>query len=73
MGIAGPAGLPRELVIRLNAEVNKALAANDVKARLQDLGLELAGGTPEQLAAYMREQSAKMIKLAKDAGIKPVD
>ncbi len=73
MGIAGPAGLPRELVMRLNAEVNKALAANDVKARLQELGLELAGGTPEQLAAYMREQSAKMIKLAKDAGIKPVD
>jgi tripartite-type tricarboxylate transporter receptor subunit TctC len=73
MGIAGPAGLPREVVMRLNAEVNKALAANDVKTRLQDLGLELAGGTPEQLAAYMREQSAKMIKLAKDAGIKPVD
>jgi tripartite-type tricarboxylate transporter receptor subunit TctC len=73
MGIAGPAHLPRDLVMRLNGEVNKALAANDVKTRLQDLGLELAGGTPEQLGTYMREQSAKMIKLAKDAGIKPVD
>jgi tripartite-type tricarboxylate transporter receptor subunit TctC len=73
MGIAGPAGMSRELVMRLNNESNKALAANDVKTRLQDLGLELAGGTPEQLGAYMREQSAKMIKLAKDAGIKPVD
>ena len=75
MGIAGPAGMSRELVMRLNAEANKALAANDVKTRLQDLGLELAGGTgtPEQMGAYMREQSAKMVKLAKDAGIKPVD
>ena len=73
MGMVGPAIMPRELVMRLNAEANKALAANDVKTRLQDLGLELAGGTPEQLGAYMREQSAKMVKLARDAGIKPVD
>ena len=73
MGMVGPANMPRELVMRLNAEANKALGANDVKTRLQDLGLELAGGTPEQLGAYMREQSAKMVKLAKDAGIKPVD
>ena len=73
MGMVGPAGLSRELVMRLNAEANKALGANDVKTRLQDLGLELAGGTPEQLGAYMREQSAKMVKLAKDAGIKTVD
>jgi tripartite-type tricarboxylate transporter receptor subunit TctC len=73
MGIAGPAGMSREIIARLNAEANKALAANDVKTRLQDSGLELAGGTPEQLGAYMREQSAKMIKLAKAAGIKPVD
>jgi len=73
MGIAGPAGMPRDLVMRINTEVNKALTATDVKTRLQDLGVELAGGTPEQLASYMREQSAKMIKLARDAGIKPVD
>jgi len=73
MGIAGPAGMPRDLVMRVNTEVNKALSAPDVKTRLQDLGVELAGGTPEQLGSYMREQSAKMIKLARDAGIKPVD
>ena len=73
MGIAGPAGMPRDVVLRVNTEVNKALTATDVKTRLQDLGVELAGGTPEQLGSYMREQSAKMIKLARDAGIKPVD
>jgi len=73
MGIAGPAGMPKEVVTRLNAEVNKALAASDVQSRLLESGLEIGGGTPEQLAAHMREQSAKIIKLAKDMGIKPVD
>ena len=73
MGIAGPAGMPKELVARLNGEVNKALAASDVQSRLLELALGIAGGTPEQLGTHMREQSAKMVKLAKDAGIKPVD
>ena len=73
MGIAGPAGMPRELVARLNAEVNKALAASDVRNRLLELTFGIGGGTPEELGKYMREQSAKMVKLARDAGIKPVD
>lgn len=73
MGIAGPAGMPKELVARLNGEVNKALAASDVQSRLLELALGIAGGTPVQLGTHMREQSAKMVKLAKDAGIKPVD
>jgi tripartite-type tricarboxylate transporter receptor subunit TctC len=73
LGMAGPAGLPPEIVSRLNAALNKALADPDVRKRLQDLGLGLAGGTPEQLARHMREQTALMIKIAKDAGVKPVD
>lgn len=73
LGIAGPLGMPREVVARLNAALNKALAADDVKKRLLDLGLGLAGGTPEQLASHMREQTALMIKIARDAGVKPVD
>jgi tripartite-type tricarboxylate transporter receptor subunit TctC len=73
IGIAGPAGLPKELVARLNADVNKALAASDVQARLLELGLEIAGGTPEQLGARMREDAAKINKLVKDVGIKPLD
>lgn len=73
LGMAGPAGMPRDVVARLNAALNKAVASDDVKKRLLDLGLGLAGGTPEQLATHMREQSALMIKIAREAGVKPVD
>ena len=73
MGLVGPAGLPRELVARLNTEVNNALADSAVKSRLLDSGLELAGGTAEHLLGRMRAYSESMIKLAKDAGIQPVD
>jgi len=73
MGLAGPANLPREIVARLNREVNSALADAAIKRRLVESGLELGGGTPEDLAAAMRTQAEFTIKLAKDAGIKPVD
>lgn len=73
LGIAGPAGMPKNVVARLNAALNKTLTADDVKKRMYDLGLRLAGGTPEQLATHMREQAALMIQIAKDAGVKPVD
>jgi tripartite-type tricarboxylate transporter receptor subunit TctC len=73
LGIAGPAGLPPDIVKRLNAATNKTLQDPDARKRLLDLGLGLAGSTPEQLGAHMREQTAMMIKLANDAGIKPLD
>jgi tripartite-type tricarboxylate transporter receptor subunit TctC len=73
MGLAGPAGLPRELVMRLNTEVNNALADSGVRSRLLDSGLELAGGTPELLGERMRAYTDSMIRLAKEAGIQPVD
>jgi tripartite-type tricarboxylate transporter receptor subunit TctC len=69
----GPAGISPDVVARLNAVANKALQDPDVKNRLVDLGLGIAGSTPEQLGAHMREQSALMIRIAKDAGIKPLD
>ena len=62
-----------DVLKRLNAVVNKALQDPDVKKRLLDLGLGIAGGTPDQLGTHMREQTALMIRIAKDAGIKPLD
>ena len=73
LGVVGPAAMSPDLVARLNAAANKVLQDPDAKARLTDLGLGLAGSTPEQLGAHMREQSAQMIRIAKDAGIKPLD
>ena len=73
MGLAGPANMPRDVVARLNRELNNALADNAIKTRLLESGLELGGGKPEDLAAAMQAQADTMLKLAKDAGIKPVD
>ncbi len=73
MGLVAPLGTPQDIVSRLNREINNALADNTVKTRLLESGLELGGGTPEQLATAMRVQAETMIKLAKEAGIKPVD
>ena len=73
LGVVGPAGMSPDLTKRLNAVMNKAVQDPDVKKRLTDLGLGIAGSTPEQLATHMREQSALMIKIAREAGIKPLD
>ena len=70
MGLVAPAGVSREIVQRLNAEVQKIISG-DLRKRLTELGLDVVGGTPEQFAAYIREDSAKYAKLVKAANIKP--
>jgi len=64
-----PAGTPKEIVARLNAEILKALADPDVRDKLKDQGLTVRGSSPEELAAAMREQLAKYARLFKEAGI----
>ncbi|MGZ5139645.1 MAG: Bug family tripartite tricarboxylate transporter substrate binding protein [Burkholderiales bacterium] len=73
LGVVGPAGMSPDLVARLNTVANKALQDPEVKKKLLDLGLGIAGSTPDELAKHMREQTALMIRIAKDAGIKPLD
>jgi len=73
LGVVGPAGLSPDVVRRLNATANKTLQDPEVRKRLLDLGLGIAGTTPEQLGTHMREQTAMMIRIANDAGIKPLD
>jgi tripartite-type tricarboxylate transporter receptor subunit TctC len=73
MGVAGAAGMSKDLAARISGDWNKALATPDVQSRLLDLGLEIAGGTPEHLAAHMRDELAKTVKLVKDVGIPPID
>ena len=68
-GILAPAGTPKAVVAKLNAEINKALAASDVRQRLQDAGIEVGGGTPEQFTGFIQSEMVKWAKVAKDAGI----
>jgi tripartite-type tricarboxylate transporter receptor subunit TctC len=62
-GMSGPAGMSRNIVDRLNREVNRALGLPDVKQRLDQLGLEVAGGTPQEFDAFIKSEAAKVSKL----------
>jgi tripartite-type tricarboxylate transporter receptor subunit TctC len=67
--VTGPAGMPRPIVERLQAEVVKALADPEVQARYAALGLTRTGTTPEQLQAITREQHARYGKVIREQGI----
>ncbi|MBI5277080.1 MAG: tripartite tricarboxylate transporter substrate binding protein [Burkholderiales bacterium] len=66
----GPAGIPRDVQMRINAEALKVLAMPDVKDKLTGLGLEPAPGTPEALAALIQAETAKWAKVVKESGAK---
>src|SRR5262249_39389344 len=70
-GILAPAGTPKPVVARLNAEINKALAMDDVRAKLMAGGIEIQGGTPELFADYIKGEVDKWGKVTKEAGIQP--
>ena len=70
-GILAPAGTPKAIVARLNAEINKALSAPDVVQRLQEAGVEASGGTPQQFTDFIQAEMVKWAKVAKDAGVQP--
>jgi len=65
-----PAGTPRAIVNRLNSEVNRILAQPELKERANALGIELQGGSPEQLASHMQAEIARWSRLARTANIK---
>ena len=70
LGVLAPAGTPKEIVVRLNSEINRA-TAGELRKPLIELGLNVAGGTPEAFAAFIRDDIAKYAKLVKAAGIPP--
>lgn len=70
-GILAPAGTPKAVVAKLNAEINKALSAPDVRQRLQEAGIEVGGGTPQQFSSFIQSEMVKWAKVAKDADIQP--
>jgi tripartite-type tricarboxylate transporter receptor subunit TctC len=71
IGMMAPAKTPREIVAKLHAEVQKALASDDVKERFAKLGAEVWTLPPEQFDQYIREEVNVNSKLVKDAGIAP--
>jgi tripartite-type tricarboxylate transporter receptor subunit TctC len=67
----GPAGMPADLVSKLNDAVRKAGQDADLRKRLGALGLEIQPSTPEELAARMRREMQNWTKVAAQAGIEP--
>ena len=68
-GLFGPAKLPKDVVDRLNREVTAVIARPDVREQLTKQAFDGAGSTPEELAAFGREQYEVWGKAIRDAGI----
>jgi len=68
-GILGPAGLPRDIVMKLNGELARIVHAPDMKERFAALGTEPVTGTPEQFAAYIVGQVKKWSAVSRAAGV----
>ena len=68
-GFLAPAGTPKAIVAKLNAEINAALKMPDVRAKLEAAGIEIQGGTPQEYAALIKSDLAKWGKVVKEAGI----
>lgn len=70
-GFLAPAGTPRAIVDKLNAEINAALKLPDVRSKLEAAGVEVQGGTPQEYAALIHSDLAKWAKVIKAANIQP--
>ncbi|MBC5766051.1 Bug family tripartite tricarboxylate transporter substrate binding protein [Ramlibacter albus] len=70
LGLVGPAGLPADIVAKLNAETVKILARPDVREKLVHEGSEPTPGTPQQFAAHIKAEHAKWGALVREANIR---
>ena len=70
-GIVAPAGTPRPVLARLNAETLKAIKLPDVNKRLLDGGSTIIGNSPEEADRFLRDEVEKWGKVVKAAGVKP--
>jgi tripartite-type tricarboxylate transporter receptor subunit TctC len=68
-GVIAPSGVPRPIVDKLNAAINKALVSDSFKEKFKAIGDEPAGGTPEEFAATIKADSAKWQDVIKRAGV----
>ena len=68
-GLMAPAGTPRAVVDRLNADTLKALQIPAVKTRLEDIGGEVRGSTPEEMKAMVASELSRWVQVVADAKI----
>jgi len=69
-GYVAPVATPREVIVRLNREVNRVIELPDVRQRLVNQGGEVLGGTPEEFGAFMRSEIERWSKIIKQLNIR---
>jgi tripartite-type tricarboxylate transporter receptor subunit TctC len=69
-GVMGPAGMPKDVVAKLNREIGAALSSPEMKDRLQTLSAQPIGGTTEQFAAFFADETSRWARVVKSSGAK---
>ena len=69
-GALAPAGTPPTIIDKLHRETLRVLALPEVRKRLEELGLDIIGGTPAEFAAAIKSETPHWAKVIKEAGIK---
>jgi tripartite-type tricarboxylate transporter receptor subunit TctC len=69
-GVLGPANLPKDVVAKLNADINKALKDPALAKKLEDQGADVAGSTAEQFSKLIRDDIGRWGKIVKESGAK---
>ena len=70
-GVFGPKGMPKDVVDRLNRELNVILKRPETREAFGKLAFEPKGSTPEELAAFLKQQIDTWVAAAREAGIQP--
>jgi len=70
-GFFAPRATPKEVVARLNAEINRILVQPEVKAKLLDAGADVMPMAVDQFSAFVKSESGKFLQIIKDANLKP--
>jgi tripartite-type tricarboxylate transporter receptor subunit TctC len=68
--LVAPAGTPRPVIDKLNADVARVLKTPEMKEKMAGLGADIVANSPEQFGQYLREETAKWSKIVSDAGLK---
>ena len=69
-GVVGPAGIPKNIVAKLNGELVRVLNTAEMKERLAKLGTEVRGGTPESFGSWLGTEQAKWARVVRESGVK---